>query len=140
MLISLIYGSTATHAMSNQDLTDIMTTSEQNNYLREVTGILLYKGGNFLQVLEGEAEVVDALYATITRDPRHRSVSLIYRRSILEREFGNWSMGFYNLDEPPPVDLPGYNDFLQQPITADAFEENPSKVQVFLRNFKEMMR
>ena len=41
------------------------------NGLHSLTGMLLYIEGNFFQVLEGEAETVDAIYTKIMRYPRH---------------------------------------------------------------------
>ncbi|MEL6268497.1 MAG: BLUF domain-containing protein [Chloroflexota bacterium] len=140
MLITLIYGSTATREMTTEDLTAIMDWSESWNNSIGVTGMLLYKGGNFLQILEGEEEKVEELFKSISKDERHRSVSVIYRRPIEERSFDDWSMGFVNMDAPPPVDKPGFNDYLQQPISKDAFEDNPSHAHIFMKNFKEMMR
>ncbi|MEM6281106.1 MAG: BLUF domain-containing protein [Chloroflexota bacterium] len=140
MFITLIYGSTATRDMTDKDLNKILEWSHSWNASVGITGMLLYKGGNFLQVLEGEEEKVDALFNSISKDERHHGVSIIYRRPIQERSFDDWSMGFINMDAPPPVNKPGYSDYLQQPIGKDAFEDNPSHAHVFMRNFKEMMR
>jgi hypothetical protein len=36
--------------------------SRENNLRLDVTGMLLYKGGNFMQMLEGEKDAVLGLY------------------------------------------------------------------------------
>jgi len=51
MMISLIYVSTADHLLSNEELLEILHISRKNNEVGPVTGMLLYKGGNFMQVL-----------------------------------------------------------------------------------------
>jgi hypothetical protein len=51
----------------------------------------------FLQYLEGEAAVVDALYASICRDMRHRNVRLLLRKPIQQRDFSRWSLGVKKL-------------------------------------------
>jgi len=60
--------------------------------------MLLYRGRNFLQVLEGEKTVVQELFKAIGQDPRHYHVSALITRPIAKREFAEWEMGFTNLD------------------------------------------
>ena len=50
-----------------------------------------------MQYLEGEAAVVDALYASICRDTRHTNVRLLLRKSITQRDFSRWSLGVKKL-------------------------------------------
>ncbi len=97
-LISVTYLSTATRPFTNAELAELLATSRRRNAARGVTGILLYKDGSFAQVLEGPAQVVDALYDKIRRDRRHRAVTPILRRRIDERLFGDCSMAFYNVE------------------------------------------
>lgn len=139
MLISLIYGSTATNDMTDHDLLELLNTSEANNSSLGVTGMLLYRDGNFLQVLEGEEEVVNSLYQRIATDPRHRSVMTIFKRSIPKREFADWRMGFVNISNLNSEDLPsGYSNFLEQPIDANTFADRPSYAYTFMKHFKDM--
>jgi hypothetical protein len=76
------------------DLDTILATSRRNNRANGVTGLLMYNGKRFLQVLEGPAEAVEATFNRIRRDSRHRGAVLLARRTIEQREFGDWSMGF----------------------------------------------
>ena len=59
-----------------------------------ISGMLLYHEGNFLQVLEGPDENVDALYKKIQKDPGHSKSMLLLRETIKKKEFEDWSMGF----------------------------------------------
>ena len=59
----------------------------------DVTGILLYKDGSFLQALEGDETAVRDLYATIARADRHQQVTLIIEFPVETRSFSDWSMG-----------------------------------------------
>ncbi|MBK9207916.1 MAG: BLUF domain-containing protein [Anaerolineales bacterium] len=61
-MISIIYVSTSVRLLSDDELMDILKVSRENNSVSDVTGLLLYKGGNFMQVLEGPEDVVNALY------------------------------------------------------------------------------
>ena len=70
-LVHLVYTSIAAREFSKEDHTELLKKSRAANELLGVTGMLLFSEGNFFQVLEGEPEVVDALYTKISRDPRH---------------------------------------------------------------------
>ena len=53
---------------------------------------MLYVRGNVIQVLEGDKEVVDALYQRIERDQRHTNVTPVFNRPISQRLFAAWNM------------------------------------------------
>ena len=96
-LIQLIYCSTATHEMGEAELLELLQQSRKRNAELKLTGMLLYGGGVFMQVLEGLPAAVDMLYQKIERDPRHHSMFLLERENITERSFPDWSMGFHFL-------------------------------------------
>ncbi|HEY9034951.1 MAG TPA: BLUF domain-containing protein [Pseudomonadales bacterium] len=108
-LIQLIYLSNSTQFDSNDKLQELLKVARRNNSRLGVTGMLLYHEGTFLQVLEGEEAVVDALYARIKQDDRHRACMKVARVSVDAREFGNWSMGF---QRPEGSLLPGFSGFM----------------------------
>lgn len=139
-MISLIYLSSAVREMTEEELLEILEQSERNNEKVGITGILLYREGNFLQVLEGEPEAVHALYDKICKDSRHRGILKISERPITERDFGAWQMGFVNLETINPDDVPGFSDYLLTPLTEDSFGSDPTFAQVFVQSFKEMGR
>jgi len=110
-MIHCIYASTASRAYGPQELADLLTVARARNLERGVSGVLLHIDGNFFQVLEGQAEVVDALYERIARDPRHARVTLIVRERIARRAFADWSMGFAEIASAQLSDTLGLNDF-----------------------------
>ncbi len=61
----LVYVSSATRPFSGEDLRALLATCRKNNAELGVTGMLLYKDGNFMQVLEGDEEAVRGLYEKI---------------------------------------------------------------------------
>ncbi|MBX3061997.1 MAG: BLUF domain-containing protein [Anaerolineae bacterium] len=138
-LINLIYGSSAKYPMKDAELLDILAKAREKNRRLGVTGMLLYRGGNFLQVLEGERSVVEPLYKVIQRDPRHHLTQLFTTRSVPQRGFGEWEMGFAHLDTMDVKSLPGYTSFLDEPLNSDRFND-PSFAHIFLRIFKEGIR
>ncbi|TWU62036.1 BLUF domain-containing protein [Crateriforma conspicua] len=111
-MMQLVYVSAATVAFSDEDLETLLAQSRRNNAGIDVSGVLLFHEGTFLQVLEGTPDAVDRLYQKIARDDRHDNVLLLSSRAITERNFGQWSMGFLSglntLEE-----LPGFVDFFR---------------------------
>ncbi|MCK0129748.1 BLUF domain-containing protein [Erythrobacter sp. F6033] len=91
MLSQYLYISTAP-SLSREEVDSILASSARNNPARGVTGLLLYNGRNFLQLLEGgEAELVD-LMVRITHDPRHTGVSMLEHRKVEQRACSDWAM------------------------------------------------
>ncbi|SEP63867.1 BLUF domain-containing protein [Microlunatus flavus] len=113
MLFSLVYTSRATSPMTRDALVELLQSSRAHNSAARLTGLLLYRDGTFVQLLEGQRARVEALYASIQEDPRHHHVTTVSTGDQLERQFPGWSMGFNDLDAEP-VDLPGYSDVLDR--------------------------
>ncbi len=140
MLISLVYVSSAVHLMSNAELLDILRISRENNATKSVTGILLYMGGNFMQVLEGEEAEVLATFSHISADPRHREIIVLAQEPLAERQFANWQMAFVNLDDEAVRREPAYSDFLRDDLTAELYRANPNRAYIMLLTFRDNMR
>ncbi len=139
-MLSLIYVSSSVKLLNDQELLAILKKSNENNSAKEVTGLLLYKGGNFIQVLEGDDEVVNALYEKIKTDPRHKDVTVISREQTQTRQFPSWGMDFQNLDSSAIKNEPGYSQFLQDEFTASIYRENPTRASIMLKTFRDSMR
>ena len=139
-MLSLIYVSTSEKLLNDEELLDILKASRENNSSKDVTGLLLYKGGNFMQVLEGPDEAVEALYEKIKADPRHKDVSVLSREQISARQFPAWEMAFQNLDNPEVRNEPGYSQFLHDEFIADVYRENPLRAYIMLLTFRDNMR
>lgn len=139
-MLSLIYVSTSVKLLNDEELLDILKVSRENNSSRDVTGLLLYKGGNFMQVLEGPDEVVEALYEKIKTDLRHKDVNVLSREQISNRQFPAWEMAFQNLDNPTIKNEPGYSQFLHDEFVDDVYRENPLRAYIMLLTFRDNMR
>ena len=139
-MFSIIYVSSAVRLWTQIELLDLLAWSREHNADLGVTGMLLYKGGNFLQILEGEEEPTRGLYDRIGRDPRHHGIIVLLQGTTRSRHFADWSMGFGDLDDPATVrDVPGYSDFLNTPLTAAEFGPDPGRAERFLLMFKRNM-
>ncbi|MCG6925941.1 MAG: BLUF domain-containing protein [Acidobacteria bacterium] len=132
----LVYVSVAAESVAKDELLDILSKSRTANAEAGITGMLLYKDGNFMQVLEGEEDAVRALYARIRRDPRHLGIVTVVEGQREARCFGDWSMGFQDLGAPEARAVPGYSEFLNTPLTAEEFSKNPGQCERLLWAFK----
>lgn len=135
----MVYVSSAVNLFSPTELVDLLAKSRQHNKERGITGMLLYKDGNFMQVLEGEESEVRALHAKIQNDPRHRGLITLLQGHQEERQFPNWSMGFRDLASPELQSLAGYNEFLNTSLTGEEFSDDPTRCQRLLLSFKKNM-
>ena len=134
-LVRVIYVSTADHAVDAGALEDILDASLRNNEPNGLTGMLLYAGGSFMQVLEGEEADVDATLARVRRDPRHSDVFEIDRSPIDERSFANWRMGFRRLDVSDAVAHPGYAPFFEHGFDPARLGAKPGIALELLQEF-----
>ncbi|CCQ11946.1 hypothetical protein PALB_28470 [Pseudoalteromonas luteoviolacea B = ATCC 29581] len=99
MLIEFIYTSNATESFSWTDLDILRHECEQRNKVEKITGMLLYDGKHFMQVLEGEENKILALFNRIKIDPRHTKVEAIIHNPLDKRNFSDWAMGLITCDE-----------------------------------------
>ena len=68
------------------------------NAVRGITGLLLYRSGRVMQMLEGDAGEVRTLYDRIRMDVRHHQVTNVWTSKAVERRFPSRSMGFDDLE------------------------------------------
>jgi hypothetical protein len=91
-MYQLVYVSTAARGQSLEDVDAILKVSRRNNVRDGLTGMLYADDRRFLQALEGEEAHVMAAFTRIQKDPRHRAVVVLSRRTVAAREFGAWEM------------------------------------------------
>jgi Sensors of blue-light using FAD len=126
-LIHCIYASAASREFDVGELADLLDAARENNARLGLTGMLLYSEGSFFQVLEGQADVVDALCAKIERDPRHGRMTVIIREPIAKRYFDAWTMGFYRVSREELAGMSGANDFFCKDGSAVPVEAGRAK-------------
>ena len=106
MIFQLCYLSTATRDMQREDLVDLLRASRRKNEELGVTGLLLYSGDQFVQLLEGDEAAVRELYEMISKDERHRDVTLVYEERVETRFCPDWTMGFQALPGSEWLEFP----------------------------------
>jgi DNA-binding response OmpR family regulator len=133
----LIYASQAADNFSEKDLIDILKVSRSKNEKANLTGVIIFHNGYFLQMLEGDFATINKLfYEHICKDARHCNVITLFQEYREKREFPDWNMGFYGNMNNPELDLlKGYTDLNQHPA-AHFFNEKVLTAQQLLRNFQ----
>lgn len=136
-IFQLIYASRVIDAFTENDLMDILNTSRQFNKTANISGALIYHSGHFLQVLEGEKSVVEALYYEhIVKDKRHSDLNILSQGEVDKRAFSNWDMGFFGSNYNEDYTLLGLTDFDQHPA-GQFFKEKltQSQKELFTNHF-----
>jgi hypothetical protein len=106
-LVQLTYVSEACSGFEEHQIPELLRSIRPANARHHITGMLLYIQGTFLQILEGEAPEVDALYERIASDQRHRNVTLLIRQNVAERGFADWTMDYTTVDAQDAGTLAG---------------------------------
>lgn len=136
-LVQLIYVSSAIKKLSNDELDAILQSSVQHNQRQEITGMLLYSDGNFMQVIEGEESKINETYERICEDTRHRNIILVNQETIAEREFESWSMSFRRLSLRDAEENPTYAPFFINGIDAAKMLTQPGLAKGLLKLFNK---
>jgi hypothetical protein len=74
------------------DLESILRSAIANNEPLGVTGALIFDDQWFVQILEGEPDVVKRLFESLKGDDRHTEIKLIELIEVEGRFFANWWM------------------------------------------------
>ena len=100
-----------------------MAISRVNNTKNDVTGLLIFDGTTFCQILEGKKETLDATYQRIIKDDRHIDHTLFHSGAIEERSFSQWAMSFKRMSEA--VSMESWTDWMSaQKLISDATSDN----------------
>ncbi|EPY4990658.1 diguanylate phosphodiesterase [Klebsiella pneumoniae] len=97
MLTTLIYRSQVHPDRPPVDLDALVHRASSKNLPLGITGILLFNGLQFFQVLEGTEEALESLFSEIQSDPRHRDVVELMRDYSAYRRFHGTGMRILDL-------------------------------------------
>ena len=112
MLSRMIYTSTAVGPITTAVTGTILRSAQAHNAVNGITGVLCQGQGVYLQVLEGERSLVDALYARILQDKRHQDIALRQQEDIKSRRYGRWAMAHIDLTHLAHADtLPAFDPY-----------------------------
>jgi len=138
--VSMVYVSSASRLLDEAELNEILRVSRVNNRRDGISGMLLYKDGNIMQVLEGPEEKVAALVDKLQQDPRHYGLQVLLEDRIKQRQFDKWAMAFHQVDFSAKADSEGLSNFLDDEVAAAAFRSNPGKAYRLLLSFRNNIK
>lgn len=93
-IFQLRYISTLGEGVRVDEVPRILEVARSINRRNGVTGLLLFNGERFLQLLEGEERVVRETFDRIAADPRHRGIAVLGTTTSDRRAFGDWDMAY----------------------------------------------
>lgn len=137
----IVYVSQAAKAFSTEELAGLLTHSRERNSADGISGLLIYrynpdfKRGNFLQVLEGTEEALDDVWRRISGDPRHHTIIVLDEGQIKTRMFGEWSMGFRNVDASDLAKFVGFSELGSDQFWKNVKEQSVPDALATLRSF-----
>ncbi len=132
---SFVYLSKAKNDFDERELPSILEVSQRNNRRDGVTGILLYKDGRFLQILEGDQATVRRIAQRIEADNRHNEFAVIIDE-LMPRLFTDWSMGFADLNASVFDHHPAVLDYFRKTWCVESFQSAQTRVRRLLLNMR----
>lgn len=73
-------------------LDPLVEYASTKNMTRNISGVLSYKEGKIIQLIEGEPEQLQNLFAKISNDSRHQNLNILLNIENSTRIFSDWSM------------------------------------------------
>lgn len=131
----IIYLSTAVDLFLDEELVDLLKVSRGNNQKKDISGMLLYNNGGFLQVLEGEQDSVSTLFHKLQNDNRHFGVLKVMDGNVDRRYFQDWSMGFRKLTDKEWKDTNGLLTVGGTNMKFENAEGTSNEMLTFIRSF-----
>ena len=132
MVYRLVYISKAHKDLSDRELDKILSVSREGNARKDISGLLLFVDGDFLQVLEGEKSGVENLYEHIGLDSRHFRVKRLQSGETTERLFGDWSMAYTPFSPEETRKLIGDGDFFTKFSPSNDSDEQTRELLKFI--------
>lgn len=86
-ITSYIFVSTVTPGIDQGDFLAIKNVAMENSRNSAITGLLACNGFNFMQCIEGDRSVLNALMHRIWQDDRHSGVTIVDEREARTRQF-----------------------------------------------------
>ena len=137
MLLAITYTSEAVQLHTEEMRLRLMRECELRNANQGITGLLLYQEGHFLQYIEGEPEIVRAVYARISQDRRHHNVFLLNEEILLQRQFPEWSMFYRDYDFIYPHIQMNFGELATLAKVIESLDDKPELRQVMFDFLKK---
>lgn len=118
--IQVLYISKLVKGQPLSTIDDILNVSRKNNAINNVSGVLLFRNGEFLQLLEGDKLDVYYTLKKIRDDKRHTGLEILHEGEIQHKLFDKWSMAY----KPEGEKNPEINDRVTELFQKNSIKNN----------------
>jgi hypothetical protein len=118
-LHAVVYVSSSSVDYSQHEMESILNDVRTYNRTHDITGLLIFGGGNMLRMMEGTKETVQAQYHLMQEDNEQDGAIKLLDKPIKHRYFGDYPMAFKALNSQ---NLKHFDDF-KEPESKDFFDE-----------------
>jgi hypothetical protein len=136
-LIHIVYVSFSSDELSENELKTLLQEVRTKNEEQQVTGLLLYNDGSFIQVIEGSQQTIRNLFERIRGDHRHTNVVKLLEEPIQKRAFPDWSMGFRKISPEQSSAIPGFSNFMHEQNPVKTIQGSTRQVVYLLNSFRK---
>jgi hypothetical protein len=133
----LIYSSSPSKKVLKSHLYIILRQARKNNKINGVTGLLIYSGRHFFQILEGEKKVVSELFQRISSDKRHSGIQILCENDVDFRSFPSWEMAYATPSAKELATWSGLQSTTTVEATISSLKSEPSRIMDVLLNVLE---
>jgi hypothetical protein len=95
----ILYSSQLSPGLGYDVLASISRTARLHNAEWSITGVLLFDGQRFCQLLQGAEQPLRALMTRIALDTRHSHVLVLSDQPMPSPAAGGWMMGYCEADD-----------------------------------------
>jgi hypothetical protein len=99
MLQRMAWSSVPSPSFSAARLGEIVAPARIDNQRNHVSGMLVFTGAHFVEIVEGEARELDALWSRVQSDDRHHGLLRHGCEPCGDRWFADWKMGYADEDD-----------------------------------------
>jgi CheY-like chemotaxis protein len=118
-VFQLVYCSRAMRALSEDEWEKLLGKARRFNAAQQITGVLLYRAGRYVQLLEGPEAAVRRLFARLVQDPRHTQVVTVQVVAAARPYFADWSMA------RGPIANPAVAQLFEAALAHDPYDKVP---------------
>ena len=94
MFRQLAFASTASAGLRAADTSALISALRESHASAGITGVLLYSGHSFLQLIEGSDPAISASWRALLADGRQRNPVVLHDATTLSRWFPDWRAGY----------------------------------------------
>ena len=135
----LVYVSNAKFGLENRDMGSILAASRRNNPAADLTGLLIYADGVFIQILEGPELAVGELYEKISEDTRHNDVVVISDQNRDDRTFTKWAMAYLSGSTEKVGEWAGMSGALNGAELLAQLSQNKDRISKYIWGFAQAL-